>query len=493
MEETKPSDELSRFLDYGIYRFPNSNAVFVDPVRLLNRSYSRFRISPSAYYSRFFESKHSAQESTISSNPKKRKRKPKKESHSLNEKEQAADQRHQEARPLLLKAHESLLKSADFTAIMTKLRSDFCSSTELTGDNEKHSFIELGRVWQAPLYDITLNFHKDNPNSEQKLLPVYNNLVVNDTPEELEAEFLNRHYILPKKSCFYMSDLGQIHNLIPAESDSGFNLIVIDPPWENRSARQKSVYPTLPNRYFLSLPIKQLAHTGGALVALWVTNREKLRNFVEKELFPAWGVRYLSTVYWLKVKGDGSLISDLDLFHHRPYECLLLGYYHGQVMDSKYLSEFGGVKDKLIVISIPGSYSRKPPIEELLLEHVPGVKPTRCIELFAREMIAEVKKVCIFSPKSEGVLGLKNIKVWNQTCKHRNLWILPTKSGSSWVAWIEAYVLECFCSQNVSWNWRKLLQLRNICQHCFSTIAGEFQQLLCLANNSTEAHKGHLA
>ena len=27
-----------------------------------------------------------------------------------------------------------------------------------------------------------------------------------------------------------------------AESDSGFNLIVIDPPWENGSARQKSVY-----------------------------------------------------------------------------------------------------------------------------------------------------------------------------------------------------------------------------------------------------------
>lgn len=28
----------------------------------------------------------------------------------------------------------------------------------------------------------------------------------------------------------------------------------------------------------------------------------------------------------LQVKPDGSLISDLDLFHHRPYEYLLLGY-----------------------------------------------------------------------------------------------------------------------------------------------------------------------
>lgn len=33
----------------------------------------------------------------------------------------------------------------------------------------------------------------------------------------------------------------------------------------------------------------------------------------------------------LQVKSDGSLISDLDLFHHRPYECLLIGYCHGEV------------------------------------------------------------------------------------------------------------------------------------------------------------------
>lgn len=60
-------------------------------------------------------------------------------------------------------------------------------------------------------------------------------------------------------------------------------------------------YQTLPNRFFLSLPVKQLSHTEGALVALWVTNREKLRAFVENELFPKWGVKYMATMYWLKV------------------------------------------------------------------------------------------------------------------------------------------------------------------------------------------------
>lgn len=60
-------------------------------------------------------------------------------------------------------------------------------------------------------------------------------------------------------------------------------------------------YPTLPNRYFLSLPVRQLTHTEGALVALWITNREKLYNFVQRELFPTWGVSYVATFYWLKV------------------------------------------------------------------------------------------------------------------------------------------------------------------------------------------------
>lgn len=60
-------------------------------------------------------------------------------------------------------------------------------------------------------------------------------------------------------------------------------------------------YPTLPNKYFLYLPVKELAHSEGALVALWMTNREKLHMFVEKDLFPAWGVTNVTLCYWLKV------------------------------------------------------------------------------------------------------------------------------------------------------------------------------------------------
>ncbi|KDP38467.1 hypothetical protein JCGZ_04392 [Jatropha curcas] len=402
MDDTKTNDRLSTFLDSGIYRFESSNAVFIDPVRMLNSSYARFRVSPSTYYSRFFDPKRADQgrdETKLPSSSKKRKRKVKR-SHSLNERERAADQRHVQVRPMLMKALEFLMAATDLLAIMRDLRSDFCSSQrrEVPLPGSEQSFIELGRIWQAPLYEITLKFpHHHEPSKDadtlpdqcswRRILPVFNNLVVNETCDDVEAEFLNGKYVLPRQSCFYMSDLGQIRNLIPDESDCGFNLIVVDPPWENASASQKLLYPTLPNRYFLSLPIKQLTHTDGALVALWVTNREKLRDFVEKELFPTWGVNYAASFYWLKVKADGSLITDLDLFHHRPYECLLLGYCRREGTNSEQMSSWRAIEHNEIIISIPGDYSRKPPIGELLLEHVPGPKPVRCIELFAREMI----------------------------------------------------------------------------------------------------------
>ena len=41
-------------------------------------------------------------------------------------------------------------------------------------------------------------------NSEQRVLPVFDNLIVNETSDDVEAEFLNSKYILPRESCFYM-------------------------------------------------------------------------------------------------------------------------------------------------------------------------------------------------------------------------------------------------------------------------------------------------
>ncbi|KAJ9567183.1 hypothetical protein OSB04_003149 [Centaurea solstitialis] len=365
----------------------------MDPVRVLNLSYTHFRVSPSSYYSRFFEPTSSGEEHPrVSENQRKRKRKEKKP-RELNEREQAADQRHQKAKPLLIKAHECLVEANDLLLNLKKLRKDdfkTADSGQLTTGSGEHSFVELGSVWQAPLFEISLCLNQEYcskqgsqsvQNCEKRNVPAFGTLVANETNSDMEADFLDRKYIIPRKSSFYMSDMKKIHGLIPGNRDCGFNIIVVDPPWENSSASQKLKYPTLPNRYFLSLPIKRLAHADGALVALWVTNKEKLRVFVEKDLFPKWGVKYMATHYWLKVKSDGSLIGELDLFHHRPYECLVLGYCFPKDEDSECFLKHKSIPDGQVLLSIPGDYSRKPPIGEMLVDYIPGSEPAHGIEL----------------------------------------------------------------------------------------------------------------
>ncbi|KAK6280786.1 hypothetical protein POUND7_014611 [Theobroma cacao] len=40
------------------------------------------------------------------------------------------------------------------------------------------------------------------------------------------------------------------------------------------------------------------------------------------------------------------------------------------------------------------------------------------------------------------VLGLKNLKEWSKPCILKNTWLILIKSGSLWVAWTSAYILE---------------------------------------------------
>ncbi|MFS7962786.1 hypothetical protein Hanom_Chr08g00730611 [Helianthus anomalus] len=204
---TNNNQKLSRFMKSGIYRFQGSDAVvFVDPVRLLNLSYSHFRVTPSSYYSRFFQP-----DPRVSQNQTKRKRKRKQKE--LNQREQAADERHQRVKPLLMNAHECLLRADDLLPSLGKLRMG-TFEPKLTVAGDEPSFVELGSVWQAPLFEISLHLNPDYrltadctslQNYEKKNVPAFGSLVSNETDSDMEADFINRRYILPKHSSFYMS------------------------------------------------------------------------------------------------------------------------------------------------------------------------------------------------------------------------------------------------------------------------------------------------
>ncbi|XP_047089745.1 methyltransferase-like protein 2 isoform X4 [Lolium rigidum] len=328
------SDELRSLDATGIYRLTASRAAFLDPVRLLNESYRRFRLVPSAYYSRSFGPSNQggdAQGERTAPSPerKKRKRKRQPKPRELNAVERIAEARHQEARALLISAHKSLLEAKDLLEFLPgMIKGDECRQDVQT--SSENNFVELGSSWRAPLCELTICFQKPHGQGEagpchvqRRSSTLFNKIISIEENDESEGEFQSRLYILPKGGCFLMTDFKHVRDLIPDNSNDGYNLIVIDPPWENGCVRQKEAYPTLPNRYLLYLPVQELADPAGALLVLWITNREKLRRFVEDELLPSWGVKDPTEFYWLKVKSDGSLIGDLDLFHHRPYECLL--------------------------------------------------------------------------------------------------------------------------------------------------------------------------
>lgn len=91
MAAAAEEEELAVFLSTGVYRIRRAPAFFMDPVRVFNRTYSRFRLSPSSYYSRFFAAGSGPSGEKRRAGKKRRRRSPPEP----NEREAAAARRHQ--------------------------------------------------------------------------------------------------------------------------------------------------------------------------------------------------------------------------------------------------------------------------------------------------------------------------------------------------------------------------------------------------------------
>jgi N6-adenosine-specific RNA methylase IME4 len=211
--------------------------------------------------------------------------------------------------------------------------------------------------------------------------PLVGALHVNDSDTEGVAHLGDAVYRLPPRCRFALSSAARLPGLLPTRC---FTLLLVDPPWEAASVARSGCYTPLSPREVQALPVRALCDPRGALVALWVTNRERTMRHVEQKLLPAWGLSHVATWTWLKVCANGETVVPLEggSAARRPYEVLLL------CTSGPCVWQKGGAPPKdLVLLCPPAQHSRKPRLMGLLRDVAP--EGAAC-ELFARELTAGV-------------------------------------------------------------------------------------------------------
>ncbi|XP_061778183.1 N(6)-adenine-specific methyltransferase METTL4 isoform X3 [Nerophis ophidion] len=193
---------------------------------------------------------------------------------------------------------------------------------------------------------------------------------------------MGEEYVIPPRTAFLLSDFSRMEPLL--RYGRKFDVIVMDPPWENKSVKRSRRYSSLPSSQLKRLPLPSLA-SPNCLVVTWVTNRPKHLRFVRDELYPHWGVEIVAEWLWVKVTTEGQFVFPLDSPHKKPYEVLVLGRYSRSQEKSSTESVSTPVENQRLVVSVPSAlHSHKPSLSEVLKPYVGG--DASCLELFARSL-----------------------------------------------------------------------------------------------------------
>ncbi len=205
----------------------------------------------------------------------------------------------------------------------------------------------------------------------------------NYTAEATDMSFGSDQIIarIPSNSTVLCGDINATSDIFQSHAPN-FDLIILDPPWPNRSARRKKSYGISYGNQEIkgllsSLPLGDHL-TEDAFIGIWVTNKPAFRDMVlgEGGLFEGWGVQLVEEWIWLKVTSAGEPISELGSMWRKPYEILLVGR-RGAFLDSD-------VKRRVLV-GAPDLHSRKPNLK-IIFEQVVKKEKYEALEIFARNL-----------------------------------------------------------------------------------------------------------
>ncbi|XP_069885582.1 N(6)-adenine-specific methyltransferase METTL4 [Dipodomys merriami] len=308
----------------------------------------------------------------------------------FNQGELDAMEYHTKIRELILDGSLQLIQEGLRSGFLYPLaeNGDNCSGEPIILPLESCSLSELcGMAKHLPSLNNmelqTLQLMEDDTSvTEQDL---FSRIVENKSSFSKMITLMGQKYLLPPKSSFLLSDISCMQPLLNCRKT--FDVIVIDPPWQNKSVKRSNRYSYLSSLQIKQIPIPELA-APNCLIVTWVTNRQKHLRFVKEELYPSWSVEMLAEWHWVKITNSGEFVFPLDSPHKKPYEGLILGRVKKKAAalplrnpDVKVLP----IPDHKLIVSVPCIlHSHKPPLAEVLKDYI---KPDgECLELFARNL-----------------------------------------------------------------------------------------------------------
>jgi N6-adenosine-specific RNA methylase IME4 len=245
----------------------------------------------------------------------------------------------------------------------------------------------------APKEPWTSSFH--NPEAHALEMEISEGSPVQDTPLGPEYRFT-----IPPRSTFFLSDSTHSDAFRASFRDltdeytlpRHFDLVLLDPPWPNRSAKRKQgTYEQVGGMPYLKKMLLKMDLDSymehNALVGVWITNKSALREHVVGPggLFETWNVGLIEEWVWIKTTTTGEPMFDIDGAMRKPYEVLLLG--RAAPNSWTCMTHAPSIKRRVIA-AVPDIHSRKPCLKELLEEYLPDPTDYSALEVFSRYLVS---------------------------------------------------------------------------------------------------------
>lgn len=184
-------------------------------------------------------------------------------------------------------------------------------------------------------------------------------------------------YVIPSQCRFIWSSIEQSRGILDDLPEKPcFDIVLLDPPWPNRSVKNAKTYTTMHRgnvdvfQEAMSIAREYSSHSGH--IAIWITNKHAIRCQVLEHMIMQ-GFQLAEEWVWLKVTSKGEPVTILDGIWRRPYEVLLIFRRSEVLLNMR----------RRLIGAVPDIHSRKPNLK-YLFDTIFG--PGLTLELFARNL-----------------------------------------------------------------------------------------------------------